>query len=104
MVLSVVLELLATVPMLDMLDMLVLDTLDTLTMLLLLLLLTQELLLLPLCTLVFFPPHLSTDTLDTSMASVRLTLMLMPTPLDRLLLDSPSTMPMLLDTPTMLVL
>merc|ERR1712105_554356 len=71
---------------------------------LLLLLLTQELLLLSLCTPAFSPPHLSTDTLDTTMASVRLSLMLMPTPLDRSLLVSPSTMPMLLDTPTMLVL
>merc|ERR1719250_316940 len=41
------------------------------------------------------------DMLGTTMASVklRLTLMPMPTPLDRLLLDSPSTTPMLLDTP-----
>merc|ERR1719184_213945 len=38
------------------------------------------------------------------MASARLTLRLMLTPLDRSLLDFPSTMPMLLDTPTMLVL
>merc|ERR1719348_2713223 len=36
------------------------------------------------------------DMLDTSMASVRLTLMLMPTPSDRSLLDSQSTTPELL--------
>merc|ERR1719317_365250 len=42
--------------------------------------------------------------LGATMASVRLTLMPMPTPLDRLLLGSPSTTPMLLDTPTMLEL
>merc|ERR1719211_47339 len=50
------------------------------------------------------PPLLSMDMLDTSMASVRLTLMLMPTPSDRSLLDSQSTTPMLPDTPTMLEL
>merc|ERR1712168_580117 len=49
-------------------------------------------------------PQPSTDMLDTTMASVRLTLILMPTPLDRSLLDSLSTTPMLLDTPTMLEL
>merc|ERR1719228_1478827 len=59
---------------------------------------------LPMDTLVFMLmlPQLSTDMLDTTMASARLTLML--TPLDRSLLDFLSTMPMLLDTPTMLVL
>merc|ERR1712013_539740 len=104
MVLSVVLELLVTVPMLDMLDMLVLDTLDMLTMLWLLLLLTLVLLLLLPSTPALFLPHPSMDMLGTTMASVRLTLMPMPTPLDRLLLGSPSTTPMLLDTPTMLEL
>merc|ERR1712203_181431 len=61
---------------------------------------------LPMDTLVFMLmlPQPFTDTLDTTMASVRLTLMLMLTPLDRSLLVSPSTTPMLLDTPTMLVL
>merc|ERR1711962_1515931 len=73
-------------------------------MLLLLLLLTLELLLLLPCTPVLFPPQLSTDMLDTTMASARLTLMLMLTPSDRSLLVFPSTMPMLLDTPTMLEL
>merc|ERR1719206_1110157 len=103
MVLSVVLELLVTVPMLDMLDMLVLDTLDMLTMLWLLLLLTLVLLLLLPSTPALFLTHLCMDMLDTTMASVKLklTLMPMPTPLDRLLLGSPSTTPMLLDTPTM---
>merc|ERR1712168_342913 len=95
-----------TVPTPDMLATLVLDTLAMLTMLLLPQLPTPELFLLPLSTPVLSQPPPSTDTPDTSMASVRLrlTLMLMPTPSDRLLLDSQSTMPMLLDTPTMLEL
>merc|ERR1719230_997211 len=61
---------------------------------------------LPMDTLVFMLmlPQPSTDMLDTTMASARLTLMLMLTPLDRSLLDFLSTMPMLLDTPTMLEL
>merc|ERR1712168_719061 len=61
---------------------------------------------LPMDTLVFMLmlPQPSMDTLDTTMASVRLTLMLMPTPLDRSPLVSPFTMPILLDTPTMLEL
>merc|ERR1711931_348449 len=77
-----------------------LSTTDTLPMLLL------PIPMLPMDTLVFMLmlPQPSTDTLDTSMASVRLTLMLMLTPLDRSLLDSLSTTPMLLDTPTMLEL
>merc|ERR1712203_1009086 len=54
-------------------------------------------------TLVFMLmlPQPFMDMLDTTMASVRLILMLMLTPLDRSLLDSLSTTPMLLDTPTM---
>merc|ERR1711970_807879 len=77
-----------------------LSTTDTLPMLLL------PIPMLPMDTLVFMLmlPQPSMDTLDTSMASVRLSLMLMPTPLDGSLLDSLSTTPMLLDTPTMLVL
>merc|ERR1711887_345925 len=77
-----------------------LSTTDTLPMLLL------PIPMLPMDTLVFMLmlPQPSMDTLDTSMASVRLSLMLMPTPLDRSLLDSLSTTPMLLDIPTMLVL
>merc|ERR1712168_278023 len=114
-----------TVPTPDMLATLVLDTLAMLTMLLLPPLPTPELCpappTLPLSTLdmppmplpptlmpdtdtqvsTLTPPLLSMDMLDTSMASVRLTLMLMPTPSDRSLLDSQSTMPMLPDTPTM---
>merc|ERR1711931_89354 len=64
---------------------------------------TPELFLLPLFTPVLSQPHPSTDTPDTSMASVRLrlTLMLMLTPSVRSLLDSQSTTPMLPDTPTM---
>merc|ERR1712168_334218 len=93
-----------TVPTPDMLATLVLDTLATLTMLLLPPLPTPELFLLPLSTPVLSQPPPSTDTPDTSMASVRLTLMLMPTPSDRSLLDSQSTTPMLPDTPTMLEL
>merc|ERR1711931_464127 len=67
---------------------------------------TPEMFLLPLFTPVLCQPPPSTDTPDTSMASVRLrlTLMLMLTPSVRSLLDSQSTMPMLLDTPTMLEL
>merc|ERR1711931_301926 len=67
---------------------------------------TMPIPMLPMDTLVFMLmlPQPSMGMLDTTMASVRLTLMLMPTPLDRSLLDSPSTTPMLLDTPTMLVL
>merc|ERR1712013_516832 len=104
--------------MLDMLAMLVLDTLDMLTMLWLeqptLPLSTTDTLpmlllptpMLPMDTLEFMLmlPQPSMDMLGTTMASVRLTLMPMPTPLDRLLLGSPSTTPMLLDTPTMLEL
>merc|ERR1712168_427972 len=76
------------------------STMDTLPMLLL------PIPMLPMDTLVsmLMLPQPSTDMLDTTMASVRLTLMLMPTPLDRSLLDSLSTTPMLLDTPTMLEL
>merc|ERR1711931_146458 len=85
-----------TVPTPDMLAMLVLDTLAMLTMLLLPPLPTPELFLLPLFTPVSSQPPPSTDTPDTSMASVRLrlTLMLMLTPSDRLLLDSQSTLDM----------
>merc|ERR1711931_586259 len=77
-----------------------LSTTDTLPMLLL------PIPMLPMDTLVsmLMLPQPSMDMLDTTMASVRLTLMLMLTPLDRSLLDSLSTMPMLLDTPTMLEL
>merc|ERR1712168_563929 len=95
-----------TVPTPDMLATLALDTLAMLALLLLPPLPTPELFLLPLFTLVLSQPPPSTDTPDTSMASVRLrlTLMLMLTPSVRSLLDSQSTMPMLLDTPTMLEL
>merc|ERR1719320_1314332 len=77
-----------------------LSTTDTLLMLLL------PTPMLPMDTLesMLMLPQPSMDMLGTTMASVRLTLMPMPTPLDRLPLDFPSTMPMLLDTPTMLEL
>merc|ERR1719452_182851 len=69
--------------MLDMLDMLVSEILD---------------MLLPLSPMVI--PDLTT----TDMASVKLKLILMPTPLDRLHMDSLSPMPSLLAVPTMLEL
>merc|ERR1711915_533520 len=59
-------------------------------------------LLLILLTLMLPLPTLLMEDMDTTMASVRLKLMLMLTPLDKLMLDSQLSMLMLLDIPTML--
>merc|ERR1719154_549970 len=85
MVLCRELEQLATVLMLDLLDMPLLDMLD---------------MLLPLLPMDI--PVLT--TMDMASVKLKLLPMLMPTPLDRYIMDSPLPMPMLLAVPTMLEL